>query len=172
MPRQARVVVPGLPHHVTQRGNRRQPTFFCNGDYRVYLDIAAEVFGPLGVEVWAYCLMPNHVHLIAVPGDETSLAKAMGETHARYTRFINRRENWTGHLWQGRFGSRPMDEAHLYRCVRYVGLNPVDAGLVARAVDWPWSSVKAHITGSADGLLTRGPIAERVGLDMACFFDS
>jgi len=171
MPRQSRVVVPGVPHHVTQRGNRRQPAFFREGDYRAYLDIAAEAFGHARVEVWAYCLMPNHVHLIAVPIDETGLSKAVGNTHVRFTRMVNLREGWTGFLWQGRFTSTPMNEKHLRRCLRYVGLNPVEAGLVKRAIDWPWSSVRAHVLGEPNPLLTREPVVERLGLDLPHFFD-
>ena len=136
MARQARVVIPGVPHHVTQRGNRRQRTFFVEADYLAYLKIAAEALGEAGVKVWAYCLMPNHVHLIAVPPESSALARAVGSAHIRYTRMINRRERWTGYLWQGRFASFPMDEDHLIACARYVGPNPVRAGLVAEAADW------------------------------------
>jgi putative transposase len=171
MPRTARVVFPGVPHHVTQRGNRRQPTFFGVNDYATYLRIAAGVFAEAGVQVWAYCLMPNHVHLIATPTDEASLARAVGATHVRYARHVNRREGWSGYLWQGRFASVPMDEAHLTLCARYVGLNPVRAGLCKRAVDWPWSSVKAHLSGETDPLLTPEPLADLVSPDMATFFD-
>jgi putative transposase len=170
MVRMARLVVPGAPHHVTQRGNRRQPTFFGDADYITYLALAAEAFRAAEVEVWAYCLMPNHVHLIAAPARPDALAQAVGATHVRYTRHINLRERWTGYLWQGRFASFPMDEDYLRQCVRYVGLNPVRAGLVARAVDWPWSSVRAHLEGRADPLLTPGPVAERLNGDMAAFF--
>ena len=171
MARQARVVIPQTPHHVTQRGNRRQQTFFCDADYVAYLHIAREVFAESGVEVWAYCLMPNHVHLIAAPATSEALANAVGTTHQRYTWLINRREKWTGYLWQGRFSSFPMDEAYLRNCARYVGLNPVRAGLTARAIDWPWSSVRAHLDGRADLLLTPGPLAERLGRAMTQFFD-
>ena len=171
MARYARVVVPGAPHHVTQRGNRRQQTFFRDADYLAYLQIAAEAFAEAGVEVWAYCLMPNHVHLIAAPSQPEALARAVGTTHLRYTRLINLRERWTGYLWQGRFASFPMDEDYLRQCARYVALNPVRAGLAARAGDWPWSSVRAHVDGRADPLLTPGPLAERLGEAMPQFFD-
>lgn len=171
MPRQARVVVPGCPHHVTQRGNRRKQTFFKDADYLTYLQIAAEAFREAEVEVWAYCLMPNHVHLIATPGTAEGLARAVGTTHLRYTRHVNSRERWRGYLWQGRFGSFPMDEDYLRACVRYVGLNPVRAGLTSRAADWPWSSVKAHLTGQTDLLLTPGPVFERYGPEIQALFD-
>ncbi|MFN9712067.1 MAG: transposase, partial [Alphaproteobacteria bacterium] len=111
MARHARVVIPGVPHHVTQRGNRRQQTFFSDADYIAYLHLAAEAFAEAGVEVWGWCcLMPNHVHLLAAPSRAEALAEAVGATHLRYTRQINRRERWTGYLWQGRFASFPMDE--------------------------------------------------------------
>jgi putative transposase len=172
MARLARVVVPGAPHHVTQRGNRRQQTFFRDADYLTYMQLAAEAFSEAGVEVWAYCLMPNHVHLIAAPTEPAALAAAVGATHLRYTRRINHRERWTGYLWQGRFASFPMDETYLLTCARYVGLNPVRAGLVARAIDWPWSSVGAHLEDRADLLLTPGPLAERLGRRLAGFFEA
>ena len=171
MPRKARVVIPGAPHHVTQRGNRRQPTFFGEGDYRLYLELAAEAFAAAGVEVWTYCLMPNHVHLIAAPAAAPALAAAVGATHLAYTRQINARERWSGYLWQGRFASFPMDEDYLLTCARYVGLNPVRGGLVARAADWPWSSVGAHVAGRPDPLVTCEPLAERLGARLGSFFD-
>jgi putative transposase len=111
MARLARIVVPGLPHHVTQRGNRRQKIFFEDGDYALYRDLLAERCRKAGVAVWAYCLMPNHVHLIMVPATASGLALALGETHRRYTGFVNARLRVTGHLFQGRFGSAAMDEA-------------------------------------------------------------
>lgn len=172
MGRMARVVVEGAPHHVTQRGNRRQPTFWSDGDYLLYLQLAAEAFAEAEVEVWAYCLMPNHVHLIAAPKRAEGLARAVGATHVRYTRAINRRERWTGYLWQGRFASFPMDEAYLRACARYVGLNPVRAGLAARARDWGWSSVAAHLDGREDPLLTPGPLRERLGEALPGFFET
>ncbi|RYF95242.1 MAG: transposase [Caulobacteraceae bacterium] len=162
MARRPRVVVPGLPHHVTQRGNRRQPIFFEDGDQRVYKFMLAEHCRRWGVEIWAYCLMPNHVHLIMTPGDETGLAKVMGETHRRYTSFINSRHGWVGHLFQGRYASVVMDERHLLAAARYVGLNPVRAKLVDRAEAWPWSSVRAHIAGEDDGLVRVRPMLQRI----------
>ncbi len=132
MPRIERVTVPSIPHHITQRGNRRQKTFFSNKDYTTYIDLMAEWCNRCGVEIWAYCLMPNHVHLIAVPDNEDSLAKAIGEAHRRYTRHINFRKGWRGHLWQGRFASYPMDEVYLMVAARYIELNPVKARLVRK----------------------------------------
>ena len=148
MARLARIVIPGLAHHITQRGNRRQTVFFGDQDYRAYLDLLGEWSATGGLNIWAYCLMPNHVHLIGVPKTEDSLRAAVAETHRRYTRLINFREGWRGHLWQERFHSFALDEAYLYRAVRYVELNPVRAGLVKRARDWRWSSVRGHLKGA------------------------
>ncbi len=153
MARMARFVAPGLPHHVTQRGNRRQPTFFGPNDFKTYLDLLSEWCGRSGVSIWAWCLMPNHVHLIAVPAAISSLARGIGEAHRRYSRLINFREGWRGFLWQGRFSSCPLDPTHLVAAVRYVELNPVRAGLTADPYDWPWSSARAHADGTPDSLL-------------------
>src|SRR5688572_22130025 len=140
MPRLARLVVPGVPHHVTQRGSRRQIVFFSFDDYRSYLRLLGGHCLEAGTAIWAWCLMPNHVHLILVPAGTDGLRAAMAATHRRYTLGINRREDWHGHLWQERFASFPMDEAYLLACARYVELNPVRAGLVARPEQWLWSS--------------------------------
>ena len=112
MARLARTVVAGLPHHVTRRGNRREAIFFEDGDQEVYRDLLAEQTRKAGVEVWAYCLMPNHVHLILNPMRADGLGLAVGEAHRRYTNFINARGRWTGHLFQSRFASVAMDELH------------------------------------------------------------
>ena len=125
MARLARVVASGLPHYVTQRGNRCQQTFFCDDDYRTYLELMAEWCGAHQVEVWAYCLMPNHVHMIAVPHSADGLGRAIGEVHRRYTSMVNLREGWRGHLWQGRFASFILDKPYLLTAARYVELNPV-----------------------------------------------
>lgn len=161
MARLARLVVPGLPHHVTQRGNGRARTFFDEEDYALYRDLLAENCRAAAVEAWAWCLMPNHVHLILVPADADGLRRVLARTHRRYAGAIHARRRRTGHFWQGRFGSVVMDEEHLAAAVRYVTLNPVRARLVARAEDWRWSSVRAHLHGRDDGLTTRGPVSER-----------
>jgi putative transposase len=161
MARLARVVIPGLPHHVTQRGNGRAQTFFCDDDYRLYRDLLADACRAAKVEAWAWVLMPNHVHLILVPIDADGLRRALAPTHRRYAGHVHARELRTGHFWQGRFGAVTMDEAHLAAAVRYVALNPVRARLAARAEDWPWSSVHAHLAGRDDGLTTVAPVLER-----------
>jgi putative transposase len=163
MARLARVVVAGVAHHVTQRGNRRQQTFFGDDDYLAYRDLISASCRAAGVEVWAYCLMPNHVHLILNPSTEDGLRNALADAHRRYSRRVNFREGWRGYLWQGRFASVAMDEAHLMACARYVELNPVRAHLVSRPDAWPWSSAKAHLAGAADGLVTVEPLLDRAG---------
>lgn len=163
MARMARVVVPNYPHHVTQRGNRRQKTFFCEDDYRYYIDLMSEFSTQSGTEVWAYCLMPNHVHLVMVPGEEDSLRATLGEAHRRYTRHINFREGWRGHLWQERFHSFAMDEEYLFSTVRYVERNPVAARLCAHPEEWKWSSARAHLKGEDDELVRVKPMLDRIG---------
>jgi putative transposase len=161
MGRIARIVVPGLPHHVTQRGNRRMDTFFGDDDNRAYLQLLVEWCGRHETRIWAYCLMPNHVHLILVPATADGLCRSIGETHRRYTRRVNFRESWRGHLWQGRFASYVMDEPYLMAAARYVERNPVKAGLVERAEDWPWSSAAAHAAGRGDAVAEGAWLAER-----------
>ncbi len=160
MARMARVVGVGLPHHVTQRGNRRMQTFFGPSDYEAYLRFLAEWCKKAGVVIWAYCLMPNHVHLIAVPATEASLAKGIGETHRRYSRMVNFREGWRGFLWQDRFFSCLLDQAHLLSAVRYVERNPVAAGLAEDPFAYPWSSARAHRFGIEDGVFQSGPMRD------------
>ena len=157
------MVLPGIPHHVTQRGNRRERTFFEDGDYALYLDLLADAAERYGVEVWSYCLMPNHVHIIAVPRDTDALGRTFRHVHRHYTGYVNARMRVTGHLWQGRFSSVAMDEAHLHAAFRYVALNPVRARLVARAEDWAWSSVRAHLAGKDDCVVKVAPALERLG---------
>ena len=168
MARLPRVVIPGFPHHVTQRGNGRRRTFFEDGDYALYLDLLAEAAERARAQVWAYCLMPNHVHIVLTPEDEQGLSRTFGELHRRYTGYINARLRVTGHLWQGRFSSVAMDEAHFVTALRYVALNPVRARLVARAEDWAWSSTRALIAGADDHVVSVAPALERVG-DFAAF---
>lgn len=169
MPRISRVIAPGYPHHITQRGNRRQQTFFSDDDYQTYVRLMSDWCGKHNVEIWAYCLMPNHVHLIAVPPDKTSMSPAIGEAHRRYTRHINFREGWRGYLWQGRFASYVMNQRYLLACVRYIENNPVRAGLVGKPEEWPWSSARAHIAGKDDRLVTVRPLLDMVGGEWSHF---
>lgn len=145
MPRMARVVVPGVPHHITQRGVRSLPVFFGDADRRTYLALLAEQGAQHGVKFRAYCLMTNHIHLVAIPKREESLARAIGEAHRRYTRMINFRENARGYLFQGRFFSCPLDDEYFLAAVRYVELNPVRAKMVPKAWDYSWSSCRFHV---------------------------
>ncbi|MGW1421933.1 transposase [Bradyrhizobium manausense] len=161
MARLARVVIPGHPHHVTQRGNGRARTFFEDGDYALYRDLLAANCKAAGVEVWAWCLMPNHVHLILVPSDPDGLRHALARVHRSYAGTIQARRKRTGHFWQGRFGAVVMDERHLAAALRYVSLNPVRARLVQRAQDWRWSSTRAHLRGKDDGVTALAPIRNR-----------
>jgi putative transposase len=152
MARLARAVFPGLPHHVTQRGNGRARTFFGDADYALYRDLLREHCAAAGVAVWAWCLMPNHVHLVLVPSDEDGLRCALSRVHRVYAGRIHERLQRTGHFWQGRFGCVAMDEAHLCAAFRYVALNPVRAGLVKLAEDWRWSSTRAQLGLADDGM--------------------
>ena len=154
MARIARVVAPGIAHHVTQRGNRRLPTFFGADDYATYRALIADSCRQANVQVLAYCLMPNHVHLVLVPATADGLRDALAEAHRAYSALINQRKGWTGHLWQERFHSCPMDDAHTVAAVRYVELNPVRARMVPTPEAWPWSSAAAHVLGQADELVS------------------
>jgi putative transposase len=162
MARIARVIATGFPHHITQRGNRRQQTFFCDDDYSGYIELMAHWCQKYQVEIWAWCLMPNHVHLIAVPHTKEGLARAIGEAHRRYTRRINFREKWRGHLWQERFASFPMDEQYLLATARYIEMNPVSAKMVKDPEDYRWSSIHAHLAGEDDELTKVEPLLELV----------
>ena len=162
MPRLPRVVLPDIPHHVLQRGTRKQQTFFRASDYQAYLRLLRENCTFNDIEIWAYCLMPNHVHLILSPSRREGLSRAVGDTQCAYARTVNRREGWTGNLWQGRFTSFPMDEAHLLMAARYVELNPVRAGMVKDPATYLWSSARERLSGGTNELITKYPLNELV----------
>lgn len=162
MARIARVVVPGIPHHIIQRGNRRMDTFFSEADYHEYLRLMAEWCNRCEVQIWAYCLMTNHIHVIAVPESEDGLRRAIGEAHRRYTRYVNFQKGWKGHLWQGRFSSFPMDEQYLIAAAKYIELNPVRAGIVESPESYKWSSAAAHLQKEDDILVKAGPLLDIV----------
>lgn len=170
MARRPRIIVPGIPHHVTQRGTRRQPVFFCHDDYATYKKILAEQCRRASVKIWAYCLMPNHIHLIVAPDSAAGLSRSIGDAHQRYSRLINKREDWSGHLWQERYYSCPLDESHLLAAVRYVEQNPVRAGLVKNVRDWHWSSAKAHLGDRDDDLVAVKPMQPYVS-DWECYLE-
>jgi putative transposase len=170
MPRQARLVVPGQPHHVVQRGARAQTVFFDADDYSAYLEHLGARSRDTGCAVWGYCLMPNHVHLIVVPPAEDSLRAMLAPVHRAHGLRINRRKGWHGHLWQERFHSFAMDESHLVSAARYIERNPVRAGLVRQPQGWRWSSARAHLEGEDDGVVSVAPLLDLVP-DWATYLD-
>jgi len=161
MPRTARIVIPNTPHHIIQRGNRKQDVFFCDDDYRIYLSLLKEKCEGSKTDILAYCLMANHVHLILRPQNEDGL-RMIGESHRLYTRYINRKMDWSGYLWQGRFGSYPMDEPYLYNALRYVELNPVFAGLCTHPCDYRWSSARQRIQNTENKDLKVKPVTDMI----------
>ncbi len=152
MARLARVVVPGLPHHVTQRGNGGARVFFSDDDHALYLKLLTAACVAERVRCLAYVLMSNHVHLILVPKDAEGLSKAMSSVHRAYAGILNARRKKTGHFWQGRFGCVAMDGEHAVTALRYVLLNPVRAKLCKKPEQWQWSSARAYIKQFDDGL--------------------
>lgn len=162
MARMARLVIPGIPHVVTQRGQPGELTFFDAEDYRAYLELMAAGCGKWAVDIWAYCLMPDHVHLIVAPAAREGMGRAIGEAHRLYARWIRARRGGRGGLWQGRFASFPMDEESLIRAARYVELNPVRAKLAAEPGEYPWSSARAHLEGRDDDLVRVSPLLGRI----------
>ena len=157
MARFARVVISGVPHHVTQRGNARQVILGNDSDRMTYLGLLRQYSDLHGLSLFGYCLMSNHVHLIAVPQSADGLALALKQAHGRYAAYWNARRSSNGHVWQGRFYSCPLGEGHLWKALRYVELNPVRAGMVETAERWRWSSAAAHCgTATADTMLDMG----------------
>jgi len=155
MSRIARVVVPGLPHHITQRGNGRQDVFRCDEDRQLYLELFLEYSERYRLDTWGFCLMTNHVHLLAVPERPNSLAKAIGRAHADYSRFFNVRYGRSGHLLEARYFSCPVEGPQIWAALRYIERNPVDAGIVGEPQDWRWSSARAHLSlAQPDGFLS------------------
>jgi putative transposase len=153
MPRIARAVAPGYPHHVTQRGNYQQPVFETEEDYCQYLSWLKDYSTKYGLNIWAYCLMSNHVHYVCVPEREDSLSKTFNALHMRYSQYVNQKKGARGHLWQGRFFSCILDERHLYASIRYVENNPVRAGIVEGPEHYRWSSARGHIGTVTDPVL-------------------
>lgn len=153
MSRVARIIVPGFPHHVTQRGNGHADIFADDDDRQFYLATLRRYADKHGVDIWAYCLMTNHVHFIAVPADAQALSKLFHDTHSIYSLRFNQRTASSGHVFQGRFHSSVLDEDHLWAAVRYIERNPVRAGMVERAETYRWSSAPARCDGVTDRLL-------------------
>ena len=155
MPRLARSVIANLPHHITQRGNRREDVFFTDEDRQAYLSWLGQYAQKHGVEILAYCLMSNHTHLVAVPSDEAGLQRVLKPLHMRYAQRLNRARGWLGHVWQGRYFSSALDEDYLWAAIRYVERNPVRARLVRKAENYVWSSAAAHCGLRDDPLLSQ-----------------
>jgi len=156
-----RVVVPGVAHHVTQRGNRREDVFFSGADRRRYMELLGEYSPDAGLEILGYCVLSNHLHLVVVPEREDSLARVLKPVNLRYAQYINERKGWSGRVWQGRFFSCPMDARHCLVALRYVEQNPLRAKLARRAEEYPWSSAAGHAGRRVDPLLSdhRGLLA-------------
>lgn len=155
MPRLARTVFAGVPHHITQRANRREDVFFTDEDRNQYLEWLIEYSNRHQVEVLAYCLMTNHIHLVLEPFAEDGLQQVLKPLHMRYAQHINRIRGWKGHVWQGRYFSSPLDERYTFAAIRYVERNPVRAGMVRKAEQYPWSSAAAHCDLKTDAVVTR-----------------
>ena len=161
MPRLARTVCAGVSHHVTQRSNRRGEVFFTDGDRHAYLAWLKGYAERSELDILAYCLMTNHVHLVVVPASKDSLQRALKPLHMRYAQRVNRSRNWTGHLWQGRFFSSALDESYLWTAIRYVERNPVRARMVHKAEAYRWSSAGAHCGLRHDATLADTPAWRR-----------
>jgi putative transposase len=162
MPRAARIIIPGVAHHVTQRGNRQQTIFFSDDDRRAYITILAAALKRSNTRCLAWCLMDNHIHLMLVPEHSDGLRATLSSTHTKYAQRINQREQMTGHLFQGRYASFAMDDRHMMVAARYIENNPVTAGIVKTAEDWRWSSARAHIDQRDDGLTDWHAIGQHV----------
>ena len=158
MTRRARIILPGVPHHVTQRGNRRQQVFFSADNYQFYLNLLNTCAKAFEFEIWSYCLMPNHVHLLLVPQTESSLRDGISHLHQCYTKAVNRVKDWQGHLWQGRFFSCPVQHEKAAIVARYIELNPVRAALVTDAKDYQWSSAAVACEYGRNGRSGFSPI--------------
>ena len=150
----SRAIAVGYPHHITQRGNDRRTVFTEADDYLRYREWLNRTARKFGLDVWAWCLMPDHVHVIGVPTTVEALSRTFNTVHMQYAQHHNRTKNASGHLWQGRYFSCVLDEAHVYAAIRYVEMNPVRGGLVTSAQDYPWSSAKSHVSGAADPVLS------------------
>jgi putative transposase len=160
--RLARVVAIDVAHHVTQRGNRRQVIFTSDSERSVYMGLLRESAERHCLSVIGYCLMSNHVHLVVIPRKTESLASTFKATHGQYASYWNAAHHSSGHLWQGRFYSCPLDPAHLWEALRYTELNPVRAGMVPSAAQWKWSSAAVHCgAAEPDACLEMAPWRER-----------
>ncbi len=170
MARQARIVLADTPHHVTQRGNRGDKIFFEKADFETYIDLLREQCDDKGVSIISYCLLPNQVHLIALPRTDDALAAAIGETHRRYTVHINAKNNWRGHLFQDRFFSYVMDDRYMLRAARFIENLPVVSGIAPKADNYLWSSARTHVRLAENPLVTE-KVVLKIMPDWASFLD-
>jgi putative transposase len=155
MPRIARIIAPGYPHHITQRGNNRATIFFDDEDRQTYLKLLAGYAEKHSLQIWAYCLMDNHIHLLAVPETETALARGIGLINQVYTQYLNRKLSQSGRVWQNRFFSCVVgNEQYLWAVARYIERNPLKARLAKRPETYRWSSAKAHLAEAHDAVLS------------------
>ena len=163
MSRKGRIVAPGYPHHVTQRGNYKQTVFEVDADRKKYLALIKKYSGKYGLKIWAYCLMKNHVHFIVVPTTPDSLSKTFRSVHTLYSNYFNKKKEQLGLLWQGRYYSCILDESHLVAAVRYVENNPVRAGIVNKAEEYKWSSAASHVYNVSNPILSNDlPLLEMI----------
>ncbi|MCB0273083.1 MAG: transposase [Bdellovibrionales bacterium] len=172
MPRIPRVVIPGYPHHIVNRGNRRQDVFFQETDYQYYLEMLSLFSRIYEVQIASYCLMTNHIHLVAIPSDENSMSQMMVDVQRAYTRMINFREGWRGCLWQGKYFSSPMDEKHAVETARYIELNPVKAKMVKDFGDYPYSSAGFHLGKYLNDPVIKNPYFDFTSQEWRDFVES
>lgn len=166
MPRQPRMYLPGVPFHVIQRGNNRGNCFFSDSDYKTYLDCLIDASRRYGLDVHAYVLMTNHVHLLVSPEREDSISRAMQSIGRRFVQHINRSYGRTGTLWEGRHRASPVDQdKYLFTCMRYIELNPVRANMVQTAGEYHWSSYLCNAHNVPSLLIRRHSLFEALGLD-------
>jgi putative transposase len=151
--RVARIVIPGIPHHITQRGNNRQEVFLSPDNYKLYMSLLAYQSARYGLRIAGYCLMPNHIHIIGIPAERESLAKAIGRTHFHYAQHFNRVHHRDGHVWQNRFFSCALDESHFIAAMAYIERNPSRTGLVGKPWDYEWSSAAGHLSVAPPDIL-------------------
>jgi putative transposase len=153
MPRRARMYLQGLPYHVVQRGNNREACFVEPENYQFYIELWQALSARYGVVVHAYCLMTNHVHFLATPGNDTAVSGTMKVVGSRYAQYINKRYRRTGSLWEGRHrASLVQSERYLLTCMRYIELNPVRAEMVSRPEEYRWSSYGVNAWGGLSWL--------------------
>jgi len=167
MPRIKRLVVPGYPHHITQRGNYRQNIFKDDADRRRYLFLIADYSQKYNLDILAYCLMNNHIHFIVIPKDEKSLGSTFRIVHTRYAQYFNKKICSTGHLWQGRYYSCVLDDRHLLAAARYIERNPVRAKIANKPTDYIWSSAKSHSAISSNDIISASNLFKHIDIEQS-----